>query len=93
MRPLLEIRSTRKHRDPMNWQSTVTDPDEVKVFMALDGPSDTWRTPTAIARQTGLSVEKVLQILGKYNLTLTRLSEVPSITGQPLVGLIEKVGA
>lgn len=77
----------------MNWQATVTDPDEIKVFMALDGPNYTWRTTSAIARQTGLSEARVAQILAKYNLTLTRLSEVPSISGQALVGLIEKVGA
>ena len=77
----------------MNWQATVKDPDEIKVFMALDGPNYTWRTTSAIARQTGLSEARVSQILAKYNLTLTRLSEVPSISGQALVGLIEKVGA
>jgi hypothetical protein len=76
----------------MNWKKTVTDPDEVKVFMALDGPTSTWRTTSAVARQTGLSEERVSQILEKYDLTLTRLSEVPSISGQALVGLIEKVG-
>ena len=76
----------------MTWKATVTDPDEIKVFMALDGPTYTWRTTTAIARQTGLSEERVAQIFKKYNLTLTRLSEVPSISGQALVGLIEKVG-
>jgi len=77
----------------MNWRATVTDPDEVKVFTALDGPTYTWRTISAIARQTGLSDKRVDEILAKYNLTLTRLSEVPSISGQSLVGLIEKVGA
>jgi hypothetical protein len=77
----------------MNWKDTVTDPDEIKVFMALDGPTYTWRTTSAIARQTGLSETRVAQILAKYNLTLTRLSEVPSISGSALVGLIEKVGA
>jgi hypothetical protein len=46
-----------------------------------------------IARQTGLSEDRVAQILGKYNLQLTRLSETPSVSGSALVGLIEKVGA
>ena len=77
----------------MNWKEAVNEPDEVKVFLALDGPTFTWRTVSAIARQTGLSEQRVLGILKKYNLTLTRLSETPSITGQPLVGLIEKVGS
>ncbi|HAO79989.1 MAG TPA: hypothetical protein DCQ92_13665 [Verrucomicrobia subdivision 3 bacterium] len=77
----------------MNWQETVTNADEIKVFMALDGPEYTWRTTRAIARQTGLSEDRVAQILGKYNLKLTRLSETPSVSGSALVGLIEKVGA
>ena len=77
----------------MNWKDTVTDPDEVKVFLALDGPNYTWRTMSGIARQTGLSEQRVAEILKKYNLTLTRLSETPSVSGSALVGLIEKVGA
>jgi DNA-directed RNA polymerase sigma subunit (sigma70/sigma32) len=77
----------------MSWQDTVTDPEEIKVFMALDGARYTWRTMSAIARQTGLSEERVAQILAKYNLRLTRLSETPSLSGSALVGLIAKVGA
>ena len=77
----------------MNWKDVVTDPDEIKVFMALDGPKYTWRTMSAVARQVGLPEARVAQILAKYNLQLTRLSETPSASGQPLVGLIEKVGA
>jgi hypothetical protein len=76
----------------MNWKDTVTDPDEVKVFLALDGPQYTWRTTSGIARQVGLPEEKVAAILKKYNLTLTRLSETPAVSGSALVGLIEKVG-
>ena len=77
----------------MNWQQTVTDPDEVKVFLALDGPQYTWRTMGGIARHTGLAEDRVAQILTKYNLKLTRLAETPSLSGSALVGLIEKVGA
>ena len=77
----------------MNWQQSVSDPEEIKVFMALDGPQDTWRTIGGVARQTGLSEERVAQIVAKYNLRLTRLSEMPSVSGSALVGLIEKVGA
>ena len=76
----------------MNWKDTVTDPEEVKVFLALDGPQYTWRTMGGIARQSGLSEERVAAILKKYNLTLTRLSETPAVSGSALVGLIEKVG-
>jgi len=77
----------------MSWEEIITDPDERKVFAALDGPTYTWRTIPAIARQTGLPEPRVSQILDNYNLKLTRRSEVPSVSGQPLVGLIEKVGA
>ncbi|MGO9204416.1 MAG: hypothetical protein ACLQM8_28175 [Limisphaerales bacterium] len=76
----------------MNWKDIVTDPDEVRVFLALDGPQYTWRTLGGIARQTGLPEERVAKILAKYNLRLTRLSETPSLSGSALVGLIEKVG-
>jgi hypothetical protein len=75
-----------------NWTGQVNDPDEIKVFMALDGPNYTWRTVGGIVRQTGLTEERVLNILKKYNMTLTRLSELPSASGSPLVGLLEKVG-
>lgn len=76
----------------MKWEETVTEPDEVKVFEALDGPSYTWRTLSAIARQTRLSESRVSEILRKYNSRLTRFADIPSITGQPIVGLIETVG-
>jgi hypothetical protein len=76
----------------MKWEDTVTDPDEVKVFKALDGPSDTWRTIGGIARQTGLGEDRVSAIPTKYNLKLTRFSDVPSASKQALVGLLEKVG-
>jgi len=77
----------------MDWKLTVTDADERKVFMALDGPTYTWRTVDGIARQTGLTEDRVLSILSKYNMSLTRLSEVPSVSGSMLVGLMEKVDA
>jgi hypothetical protein len=68
----------------MNWKDVV--------FMALDGPNYTWRTTSAIARQTGLPEAKVISTLAKYNMQPTRISEVPSISGAALVGLLEKVG-
>jgi O-succinylbenzoate synthase len=77
----------------MSWKEVVVDPDERKVFEALDAPATTWRTISAVARQTGLAATRVSEILDKYNLRLTRRADVQSISGQPLVGLIEKVGA
>jgi hypothetical protein len=76
----------------MNWKDIVQDSDEIKVFLALDGPQNTWRTTSAIARQIGLPESKVITTLAKYNMQLTRISEVPSISGSALVGLLEKVG-
>ena len=89
---MLEIVTAPSDDLLVDWKKTVKDPDEIKVFMALDGPNYTWRTIPAIARQTGLPESRVAQILAKYNLKLTRLSEVPSLSGDALVGLIEKVG-
>jgi hypothetical protein len=77
----------------MDWKEVVKDADEMKVFAALDGPSSTWRTIGGIARQTGLPESRVFDILSKYNMQLTRLSLTPSASGNPLVGLLEKVGA
>ena len=89
---MLEITARLKHSHGMNWKATVIDPDEMKVFSALDGPDTTWRTLTGIARQSGLSPQRVAEILTKYDLSLTRVAEEPSLSSQPLVGLIEKVG-
>ncbi|MGH7982553.1 MAG: hypothetical protein ACREFF_05335 [Candidatus Udaeobacter sp.] len=74
------------------WKEIIADPDEIKVFMALDGPAFTWRTFGGIARQTGLPEERVAQIVAKYSPDLVRLSETPSISGDALVGLVENVG-
>jgi hypothetical protein len=76
----------------MYWQTAVTDPEEIKVFRALDGANFYWRAVDGLARQTGLSEERVTRILEKHE-ELARFSDVPSISGSPIVGLIEKVGA
>jgi hypothetical protein len=76
----------------MSWRDTAKDPDEVKVFMALEEPN-TWRTVGGVSRETGLSEEQVEAILAKYNLSLTRRTETLSISGKPLVALIENVGS
>ena len=76
----------------MSWKEAVTDPDEKNVFEAMDGANVTWRTQSGIARQTGLPEDRVAQIISKYDLRLTRLSETPSISGSAIVGLIDKVG-
>jgi len=77
----------------MSWKTAIdmNDPDEFAVFMALDN-GNTWRTIAGIARQTGLTEARVSEIVAKYNLQLTRLSDTPSFSGSALVGLIENVG-
>jgi hypothetical protein len=74
------------------WKDTITDADERKVFQALDGPQFTWRTVGGIARDAGLSEDRVMAILDKYQMSLIRRSRLPSASGRPLVGLLEKVG-
>ncbi len=75
----------------MTWKEVVKDPTEIKVFMALDAPKYTWRTVGGIARQTGLSESELWKILAKYSTNLIRMSETPSTSGDPLIGLIERV--
>jgi hypothetical protein len=75
----------------MTWKELIKDPNEIKVFMALDGPKHTWRTSGGIARQTGLPEQRVWEIVSKYTKDLIRLSEAPSASGGPLVGLLERV--
>ena len=73
------------------WQDLVTDAQATKVFLALDDPKYTWRTAKAIARQTGLAESKVWEVV-KTHPKLLRMSRTPSVTGDPLVGLMERVG-
>ena len=87
---VLEIFKSRIKLPIMNWKNTVTDPDELKVLSAMDGPTITWRTVSAISRQVGLPESRVEEILAKYDLKLTRQAEVPSIFGSPLCSLIPK---
>jgi hypothetical protein len=76
-----------------DWKEIVKDAEEIRVFMSLEGPEYTWRTVGGVARQTGLSEDRVWEILAKYTPRLVRLSAIPSASGKPLVGLLQKVGA
>ena len=76
----------------MSWKDAIKDPAEKEVFRAMDGPDITWRTVSAISRQTGISEQQIAEILLRYSSTFTRIYDGPTITGKPLVGLIEKVG-
>jgi hypothetical protein len=79
--------------DVPDWRKVVKDAEEIRVFMSLDAPDYTWRTVGGVARQTGLSEDRVWEILAKYAPRLVRLSTVPSASGKPLVGLLHNVGA
>lgn len=74
-----------------DWRGKVKGGKEIKVFLALDLDKYTWRTARAVARQTGLSEEQIWAVVKRYP-KLVRLSETPSISGDPLVGLISRVG-
>ena len=76
----------------MDWRRTITDPNERKVLEALALPGYTWRTVGGVSRHTGLSQEDVELILRRYVPNVTRFSPCPSISGSPLVGLVERVG-
>lgn len=49
-----------------NWERVITDPHEASVFRALDNPNWDWRTVEGIRRETGLEIDEIQQILGKY---------------------------
>lgn len=75
----------------MNWNDAVTDPEERLVFAALDEPDCTWRAVDAIADDTDLAENRVLEIVRKYSGTFTCESSSRSLSGAPLVALVEHV--
>ena len=74
-----------------DWREIVRNPDEIRVFEALDEPETTWRTAWGVAWDTGLPEDRVWEMLAKYIPTLIRFSTVPSVSGKPFIGLAEKV--
>lgn len=74
----------------MGWRETVTQPDEILVFLALDDDKYRWRTIAAVSRQTGVDRERILQIVASHP-EYVRLSRAPSTTGEPLLGLIDRI--
>lgn len=75
----------------MSWRDTIVNSDEVKVFEALDQPGYTWRTVSAVAREAGLTEERVSEIFEKYENNLTRRLKSPTLSVPDLVGLVANV--
>lgn len=76
----------------MNWKGIELEPDARQVMTALDAPDCTWRAANVVAQETNLGQERVLEIVRNYEGRLTRISEMPAITGATLIGLIDRVG-
>lgn len=69
-----------------NWRKVVTDPQEVKIFEALEDKRYDWRTLHALARKSNLSEDEVRKILAKYP-SLVRRSKTLSKNGKELFTL------
>lgn len=48
------------------WRKVVTDPREVRLFEALEGPQFQWRTMQALRKASGMSEEEVRATVSKY---------------------------
>ena len=72
-----------------HWQEIVTDPDERKVFEALEDPQWDFRTVEGMVRTTGLSEEAVQNVIEKFS-ELVRQSKVPDRKGRDLFTLARK---
>ncbi len=68
------------------WTHRIKDPDEIKVFKGLADPKWDFRTDAAIAKETGLSLEKVRMIISKYP-ELIRVSSLRDKQGRELYTL------
>jgi hypothetical protein len=70
----------------IDWRQVITDPREVKMFEALENPTWEWRTPAALARESGLTENEVRAVASRHP-ELVRKSIVPSQTGEDLYTL------
>lgn len=71
------------------WEDIVKDPEERKVFSALDNPRWDFRTIEALKREIGLPSSKIEKIIHKYK-DLIRQSPVPDKKGRRLYTLTER---
>lgn len=68
------------------WETTVSDPDDRRVFEALSDQNWDFRTVDGIVKATNLSADDVREILRKHH-DLIRMSPVPDRNGRELYTL------
>jgi hypothetical protein len=68
------------------WRQVITDPKQIDMFRALEDPKWDWRTPAALARESGLTEDQV-RAVAAGNPELVRKSAVPSQQGEDLFTL------
>lgn len=71
------------------WDSIITDPDELKVFRALSNPEWDFRTVEGISSEIGVAQERVVEVLEKYP-SFVRVSPLPDERGRRLYTLRSK---
>jgi hypothetical protein len=72
-----------------NWAEAVSDPGERRIFEALADPRWEFRTLSALARISGLTEEKVQELLARYP-DLVRRSPIPDSKGRQLYTLASR---
>jgi len=65
----------------LNWREEITDPQEIKLFEALEDPKWDWRTIEALSRESGFTLDEVRSIVAKYSEWIRR-SELPTENGE-----------
>jgi hypothetical protein len=73
----------------VDWRSVISDPNELKIFQALEDQKWDWRTVKGLARQSNLADQEVRRVLVKYP-NLIRRSRVPTATGDEVYTLQER---
>lgn len=68
------------------WRQVITNPNEKKIFEALEDPVWEWRTISALSSLSGLDREGTRRVLQRYAL-LVRQSELPGPGGEELYTL------
>lgn len=72
-----------------SWRDRIIDPDERKVFEALDDPQWDFRTIPGLSKTTGVPESIVKEIVERYP-QFTRRSPVPDSEGRTLYTLVSK---
>jgi hypothetical protein len=69
------------------WSEVINNPDERKVFESLADPNWDYRTINGIQRSSGLPMERIRDILHKYEGKYIRKSSIPDAQGRELYTL------